>query len=58
METEWSPEFAVQTLPLASTATPAGELSEPKPALGETATPPENCDREPLFANHELLLPS
>jgi hypothetical protein len=58
METELSPEFAVQTLPLASTATPAGELSEPKPALGETGTPPENSDNDPWFANQELPLPS
>jgi hypothetical protein len=51
IETELSPEFAVQILPLASTATPEGELSEPKPVLGEIAIPPENLDREPLLAN-------
>ena len=58
METELSPEFAVQMLPLGSTATPAGALSAPKPVLGETAVPPANSESEPLFANQELLLPS
>jgi hypothetical protein len=35
-ETVLLPEFAVHTEPEASTATPAGLLSEPKPAIGDT----------------------
>ena len=58
MEMELSPEFAVQMLPLASIAMPAGELKLPNPAAGEMPVEPENSESEVLFANHALPLPS
>jgi len=58
METELSPELAVHTLPLASTAMPEGVFSEPKPLTGEIAVAPLNSEIEEVFANHALPAPS
>lgn len=57
-EIELSPLFAVQTLPLESTAMPAGEFNTPKPPMPETADDPENAEMEPVLANHAVPLPS
>ena len=58
IEIELLPVLAVQILPLASTAIPAGEFSEPSPVLGVTAFDPENSEMELVFANQTLLLAS
>ena len=55
--TELSPIFAVHTLPLASTAIPAGEFSEPNPALPVIAEDPEKAEIEAVFAKPGILLP-
>lgn len=56
--TELSPVFAVHTLPLASTAIPAGELSEPNPVMPVIADEPEKAEIDDAFENQATALPS